>query len=347
MSGSDLQLRAINVVAGVEQAYWDLTFSLRNLQIQNDTLKQAREQLESNKRLVAKGVLAPIEIVAANAQIATFEQAIYIAQENVTRAENTLKSLILPDRSSAEWSRPLTPISATSLAVPATSLDESIKTALRNRPEITQLETTNEINKIDQRYYRDQTKMQLDLTGSYTSAGLAGTETPAAINPITGVSRVPPNLVGGLGNSLGNLLQQDYPSYRFGPTFSMPWGNSIAKANLGESIVTGDRIANTRAQTEQVIEAEVRNALQALRSAASRLDSATAAREAADELYASEERLFRQGTTTFYLVLQRQTDQLAARSRELQARTDLNKAISEYYRVTGSTLEVNGVTVSD
>jgi len=111
-------------------------------------------------------------------------------------------------------------------------------------------------------------------------------------------------------------------------------------------LVEGDRIANNRAQQEQTIEAEVRNALQALRSAESRLQSATDARTAAEELYNSEERQFRAGTTTFYLVLQRQTDLTAARGREIQARTDLNKAIVEFQRSTGSTLTVNNITVS-
>ena len=90
----------------------------------------------------------------------------------------------------------------------------------------------------------------------------------------------------------------------------------------------------------------MRNSLQALRSAEARLASATAARAASEELYASEQRQFRSGTTTFYLVLQRQTDLLGARGRELQAQTDLNKAISEFQRAIGNTLSVNNVTVS-
>ena len=49
-----------------------------------------------------------------------------------------------------------------------------------------------------------------------------------------------------------------------GVTISLPWGNRVAEANLGRSLVEGDRIGNQRAQTEQVIEAEVRNSLQAL-----------------------------------------------------------------------------------
>jgi outer membrane protein TolC len=314
--------------------------------VATDTLKQAREQLESNERLVAKGVLAPIEIVAANSQISTYEQAVYSAQDTVNRSENTLKTLILPDRTSAEWSRALTPVTPMELAVPRVGLDVAVAEALKDRPEIARLETTAEINRIDQRFFRNQAKPQIDLIGSYTAQGLAGTETPAAINPNTGVSRVPPNLVGGFFSSLANLAALDYPSYRMGVALSLPLRNRTANANIGRSLVEAERIANNRAQQEILIEAEVRNALQSLRSTESRLEAATRAREAAEELYASEVRQFRAGTTTFYLVLQRQTDLATARGRELQARTELNRAISEFQRSIGATLTVNNVTVS-
>lgn len=346
ITDSQLRLQAINVVNNVEQAYWDLVFALRNQQVQIETLRQAKEQLESNQRLVNSGVLAPIELVAANAQISTFEQAVFASQESVTRAENTLKTLLLPDRASAEWSRALMPVTPVSLNVPQIGLEIAMGEAIKNRPEIAQLQTTAEINSIDQEFFRNQTKPQIDLIGSYTLQGLAGTETAAAINPATGLSRVPPNLVGGYFSSLGNLAALDYPSYRVGVSIALPLRNRTAKANLARSQVEADRIANNRAQVEQIVEAEVRNALQALRSAESRLTSATDARAAAEELYASEQRQFRGGTSTFYLVLQRQTELAAARGRELQARTDLNKAISEFQRSIGNTLGSNNVTVT-
>jgi len=346
LSDEQLKQRAINIVWGVEQAYWDLTFALRNLQMQIESLKVAREQLESNKRLVDKGVIAPIQVVAAEAQISNYEQLVYQAQESITRAENVLKPMILPDRTSPEWSRPLTPITPVEMEVPTVGLEIAQAEALKNRPEIAQLDTSAEINRIDQRYFRNQTKPQIDLVSSYTAQGLAGSETPAAIDPITGMSRVPPNLVGGFFTSLGNLAGLNYPSYHVGVNISFPVGNRTAKANLGRSLVEAEKIENNLAQAEQVIEAEVRNAIQALRSAKARLVSAHDATIAAQELYDSEQRQFRNGTTIFYLVLQRQTDLTIARARELQSRTDLNKAISEFERSIGNTLAVNNVTVS-
>jgi HAE1 family hydrophobic/amphiphilic exporter-1 len=114
--------------------------------------------------------------------------------------------------------------------------------------------------------------------------------------------------------------------------------NRTAEANLGASLAQGNRIKEQLAQAEQLIEADVRNSLQAVRSAEARLASAAATRSSAEQQYESEQRQFRAGTTTVFLVLQRQTDLLAARARELQAQTDLNKS-------TGRTLEANQISI--
>lgn len=345
LSDIQLELEAVSIVSLVESSYWDLTFALRNLQVQTEMLRQAREQFESNRRQVEKGVLAPIELVAANSQVASFEQAVYAAQDAVTRAENSLKILILRDRSAPEWQRSITPVTSPEKRVPSISLETALAEALANRPELRQFDKAAELNRLDERFFRDQAKPRVDLVGSFTSQGLAGTETPAAINPSTGLSRVPPNLVGGYFTSLGNLLAQDYPSFRVGLTISFPLRNRAANANLGRVRVEAERLAEQRAAAEQSIEADVRNTLQSIRSASARLDSAVIARESAEKLYESEERQFRAGTTTFYLVLQRQLDLAAARSRELQARTELNKAVVELNRALGRSLAENNITL--
>jgi HAE1 family hydrophobic/amphiphilic exporter-1 len=368
LSDAQFRQRAIDVIAQVEQAYWDLAFALRNLQVQIDAVKQARLQVESNQRLVEKGVLAPIDIVAASTQVTTFEQSVYSAQESVTEAENRLKTLILPDRAEALWSRAITPVTPVSLEAPRVPLETAVKAALDNRPELAQLRTNADINRINVRYFRDQTKPQVDLVGTYETVGLAGkfvqatsTGTTSALTqrvndlselaglqplPVsTSTSTIAPNLVGGYTQSLRNLIGQNYPTVRVGVRVSLPLRNRTAEANLGGALALGNRITDQFKQTEQIIEAEVRNSIQAVRSAEARLASAAASRSSADMQYGSEQRKFRAGTTTVYLVLQRQTDLLAARGRELQAQTDLNKAISQLQRATGNTLGANNVSI--
>jgi outer membrane protein TolC len=226
--------------------------------------------------------------------------------------------------------------------VPALSLEVAAAEAQKNRPELEQIGINSEINRIDQRFYRNQAKPRIDLFGTYTGAGLAGTPNPLS----SGFATVPDILRGGYFTSLRNLFGQEFPTYRVGVSIEFPLRNRTARANLGSSIVRGAQIENQRLQLEQNIESEVRNALQALKSAEYALTAATAAREAAEQLYASEERQFRGGLTTYYLVLQRQTELAAARGREVQARTNLNRAISAFNRSLGRTLAVNNVEVT-
>ena len=382
LTDAQFRQRAIDIVAQVTSSYWDLAFALRNLQVQIDAVRQARVQVESNRRLVQQGVLAPIDLVAADAQVTTFEQSVYTAQEAVTRSENALKTLLLRDRSNELWSRPLVPVTPVDLAAPRDVLGDAVTAALQNRPELEQIRTSQAINSIDARFFREQTRPRIDLVGTYNPVGLAGTFVPrdnnlfntgtttgsttadiitrvnelaalsgANLTPLapqtttsTG-STINENLVGGYGSSLANLIGQNYPTFRVGVRVEIPFRNRTAQANLGRSLAAGTQIDSLLRQTEQIIEADVRNNLQTVRSSEARLASAAASRSSAEQQYASEQRQFAAGTSTLFLVLQRQTELIAARGRELQAQTDLNKAITLFQRATGTTLTVNNVAL--
>jgi HAE1 family hydrophobic/amphiphilic exporter-1 len=369
---TDVQFRqkATEIITNVEQAYWELVNALKTLQVQIEAVKQSRAQVETNKRQVAQGVLAPIDVVEAEAQVKSFEQNVYSAQEQVTRAENTLKTMMLPDRKADLWSRALLPTTPVALEAPRVLLSEAINAALENRMELAQLRTSAEINQIDQKFYRDQTKPQVDLELSYSSNGYAGsvsdntnpliTDMTALQNRIAELSSiaglppvqtntlnptVPANMQGGYGQSLSNMLGQDNPTVKVGVKISLPLKNRTAKAELGHSLAEGRRIETQRAQTEQMIEADVRNAMQSVRSVEARLAAAAAQRLAAEQQYTSEQRKFQAGMSTVYLVLQRQTDLVVARGKELQAQTDLNKAIADFQRAIGNTFRYRNVAV--
>jgi HAE1 family hydrophobic/amphiphilic exporter-1 len=371
LSDEQFRQRAIETITRVQEAYWDLTFSLRNLQVQIEAVRQAQRQLESNRRQVTEGTLAPIDVTAAETQVATFEQNVYAAQEAVTRAENNLKSLMLPGRNAPQWSRAILPTSPVTLEPPRIPLEQAVATALNNRPELQQVATTAEINKINTRFFHDQTRPEVNLVASYSAAGLAGNLLANGFNPFTagnaavlarvnelstlaGLPPLPPStptgtfpdfLVGGAGQSLTNLFALNFPTTRVGITFSFPIGNRTAEANLGRSLAEGRRIQNQHEQVEQQIEVDVRNTLQAVTSAEARLQAAAIARSSAEQLFESERRRLEGGLSTVFLVFQRQTDLVAARGRELQAQTDLNRAIADFQRATGSTLQVNNIVV--
>lgn len=368
LTDAQFRRRATEVITNVEQAYWELAYALRDLQIQLDAVRQARAQAESDRRQVERGVIAPVDLLEAETQVKNFEQAVYAAQESVARAENGLKRMLAPERRAGLWSKELLPVTPVNLEAPRVALEAAVQSALANRLELSELETSAEINSIDRRFYRDQTRPQLDLTASYASNALAGSlrdeENPLVsglvslqnrVNQLSALSGLPAlpatafdtngGLVGGYGRSLKSLLAQDNPTVKFGVRVSLPLRNRTARANFGRAVAEGRRIENQRARAEQVIEAEVRDAMQALRSVEARLAAAAAARAAAEQQYQSERRKFQSGLSTAYMVSQRQIDLIAARGRELQAQTDLNKSVADFRRATGSTLQTHNVAL--
>jgi len=163
--------------------------------------------------------------------------------------------------------------------------------------------------------------------------------------PIVAPQTFSPDLLGGYGQSLQNLFANRYGNFRVGVQISLPFRNRTAEAQLGRSLVEGERIATQREQLEQAIQVDVRNALQSMRSAEARLRAAVATREANEQQFASEQRKLDAGQSTTFLVLERQTQLTTARGLELKAQTDLNKAIADLQRATGNSLSVNSIVV--
>ncbi|HTB18529.1 MAG TPA: TolC family protein [Bryobacteraceae bacterium] len=365
LTDAQFRQRVMAVVLQAEQAYWELSYAYNNLQVQMDAVRIGIQQDESNRRQQEQGLLAPIDVVAAQTQLANFEVGVYAAQSALTGAENALKELVLPDRSDATWSSAMIPVTPADVKAPITPLSDAIAEAMANRPEIAEVKITGEINQKDIRYYRDQTKPQVNLTALYTRAGLAGAVLPPGPNPFTagfgpltnqlnelsalaglpqlpvisfGSSVIPPVLVGNYGHSLAGVWNGDFPTTEVQLNISLPIRNRTADANLGKSLAETRRIKNQMQQTEQNVQSDVRTAMENVQMAQLRLQSAQVARESAEEQYQSEQRQFRAGTSTLFLVQQRQATMITARSQERRSQADLSEAIAQFQLATGTIL---------
>src|SRR5262249_11102172 len=167
MTDGQFRQRAIEVITNVQRSYWDLVFALRNLQIQRESLADSRQQLEHNRRMVAEGSLAPIDVVSAENQVATFEQSEFAALEDVTRAENNLKNMIAENQKEKSGGGSLIPTDQADLTVPPVTLPDAMNAAMQNRQELKQSDLAREINLLDQKLYRDLSKPEIDIVGSY------------------------------------------------------------------------------------------------------------------------------------------------------------------------------------
>jgi HAE1 family hydrophobic/amphiphilic exporter-1 len=364
LSDEQFRQKVIDIITQASGAYWNLDFAVKDYQAQLDAVRLAGQQKESNTRQMQQGVLAPIDVVAAETQVATFEQQFYQAQDTLTRAENTLKQLMAGGRGDLLWSAALVPVTKVDTEYRTAGMEEEIAAALKKRPEVAQARISSEVNAVDTRYYKDQAKPQMDLVALVSSTGLAGRLVPPGPNPLTGSfeplidrldalsaiaglpalnlstgTTVPGLLVGNYGQSLNNLAKGVYPAVQVGVQMSFPLRNRTANANLNVAVAEGKRLKNQQELVELAVVADVRNSAQALAAVEARFRAASRARDTAEEQYQSEQRQFKAGTSTLFLVLQRQTDMIAARSRELRAQADVGQAIADMERATGSTLE--------
>lgn len=371
LSAEQFRQRVIEVVTQATQAYWELVYASQAYDVQNEAVRLAEQQYASNRRQAEQGVLSPIDVVAAQTQVATFQQNLFLTQQALTQAENNLKTLILPNRDDMLWDTALVPETQPQTDTVLPTLGEAVQEALRTRPELAQSALNLDINRLDQRRTQEQTKPRVDAFATLTSSGLAGIPLPPGPNPFTagfasltsyvnqlgvlaglpqiptvsfgGGGGVPPVLTGSYGQSIQNLWSGAYPTAQVGIQVSFPLRNRTAESQAAISAAEGRRLHALQDQVAMAVEADVRNSMQAVASAQARLAAAAVASRSADEQYASEQRQLQAGTSTVFLVLQRQTDLINARNREVRSRADAAEAIANFERATARTIEVHHI----
>jgi hydrophobic/amphiphilic exporter-1 (mainly G- bacteria), HAE1 family len=347
LSNVQLRQRVIERVTLAVQYYWELAYAWQNLDVQNEAVRIATEQYESNRRQVEQGLLAPIEVVAAQTQVAAFRQSLAMAQQTLTMSENNLKQMMMSGRDDPMWTEALIPDTQLSPVISAPALADALKQALASRPELAESSLNIDVNMLNQRYFNDQKKPKVDLSATFTASGLAGTPQTASPFGNFPVGSVPDILKGANGESLYNMWIREFPTVKVGVQISLPISNRTAEANAATATLEGKRLQIVKKQLEMYVEADVRNALQQLNSARAKYDAAAMVSQAALEQYASEQRQFQSGTSTMFLVLQRQTSYISARSGEARARADLAEASANLDRATARTIETHNIKLDE
>ncbi|MBM3769299.1 MAG: TolC family protein, partial [Acidobacteria bacterium] len=226
-----------------------------------------------------------------------------------------------------------------------------------------------EANVVQMSLNRNQLKPQINLVGAYVNSGLAGSVS-AADNPFTSSNAVlyqrvnqlsgasglaplaPPSfggipsfLVGGYGSALASLFGGRFPSAQVGLQIDLNLRNQTAEAQLAQTAIAEKRLNLEKTRVEQIIDAQIRNALQSLEASRSRIAAAEASAKAAQEKLDSEIRLFQTGESTNFFVLTRQNELLESRRRAVVAQLEYNKAIARLGQAKGETLSAYQITL--
>lgn len=321
-------------VAAVSQAYWGLVAARRGVEVRTEALRLADEQLEETGHRVASGLSPQTELAQPRAERERRHSELLGAREAASRAQNTLKLLILADEDEAAWSASLVPTDSVSVDGDSPEASAALERAFRTRPELTAFEAFLDRREVESRFARDRRWPRLDAVVSYDRFGLAGRAHPAGSG-----GTLAPGLAGDFGDALGQLGDGDYEAARFALVLELPVFQRTARA---EAEAAGSRERQAGAEltrARKTVRAEVLDATAALETARQRIAATRAGREAAEIQLAAEEDRFENGLSTNFLVLTRQNDLSRARLDEISALTDFGRARTELARATGTLAE--------
>src|SRR5262245_43564666 len=215
---SDIQLLGVitQTTRGVRNAYWDLAYAIANLKAQQQSLALSQQSLKDNQKRVEIGTMAPIDIVQAQAEVASNEQGVIIADAAIKTAQDNLRALILDPGAPEFWTVSFDPIDAPAFAAQAIDVDAAVRNALDNRSDLKSAKNSLEQSDINMRYYRNQVLPDVNAQVNYGASGVAGTLLDRSIDSLTGATSS--TVIGqrSYGSALSDVFSNAFPQWSVG-----------------------------------------------------------------------------------------------------------------------------------
>ncbi len=344
ISENDLRRALLDAVFDVEQAYWNLVYSREALEVQRESLRLARDLLAKNEKELEAGVIPPIDILGARAEVASREADILQAQAQVRNSQDTLRTL-LDLKGEAGGPAPVLVPSETprTEAVPL-DLEAAWATALARRPDLASAQVAVRSRAFDLAFARNQTLPNLSFRASFWSPGVSGTQILYQDNdPLTGV--IVGTVPGGASLAFQDAFRLRYKNWFVGLTLDLPLESVASRARVAEARIASDQAALRRKDAEARAQLEVEIAVRAVETDYQRIQAYQLARELAEEKLAAEQKKLEAGLSTNYTVLQQQRDLALARTSETRARVDYSLSLARLERSTGTSLDSKGVRI--
>jgi outer membrane protein len=326
---SDVQFRqtVVNTVAGVKQLYYDLIYAIDNLEAQRKSLALAKKLLDENQIKVRVGTMAPLDVVAAESEVAGREEAVIVAEAALLDAEDDVRRSIFADNAAENWNYHIVPTDRPSADPMPVDANAAVRNALEKRTDIVAARKNLENALDNQRYARNQTLPTVDLTATYGTVGQAGVQVRDADgNPL------PTPIPGGFGDAFSDVFGRDFPTWSIGVNISYPVFNRSARAQVARARISREQQETSLRRLEIQVTQEVRSAARAVDTNFKRVQSTQAARVLQERRLDAEEKRFAAGMSTNFLVTQSQRDLAVAEVAELRAIADYRKSIVNFER---------------
>jgi outer membrane protein TolC len=344
ISVNQFQSVLMDTIYQVQEAYWNLVYSIEDYKVKQQSLQLARDLLAKNKKEVEVGKLAPIEILNAETVVASREADILQAEALIRRNEDVLDDLLYLSEEGEMSTKRIVPADKPSFIRRDISLDEALKEALEKRPELRMKKINIETNELNMGVAKNQMLPGLDLQFSYWSPGLSGDRLiyPDG-DPFQGAIG---KEEGSPADSIRDAFNLLYDNWTIGLTLSIPLSSFTSRADYVRAKMELEKSQLELENIEKQIFLDVKNAVRDIETNAKRFQAYRLARELAEQRLEAEVKKLNVGLTTNYFVLQYQEGLARERSSELKSLIDYNLAWARLEKAVGASLEKRNIKIS-
>jgi outer membrane protein len=327
---ADVQVRetVASTMRSVRNAYWNLAYAHASLTVQQQSLELAQESLRNTRSRVNIGTTPPIDIVEAEAEVATREEAVIVGEAQIQTAEDQLRALVLDPSAPDFWTVHIEAVDLPPFQPVAVDSDAAMKNALEKRTDLQQTTKSIEVNDINIRFFRNQSLPDVTASVNYGLSGLGGTQQIRDFGPFgPGTGAVIGQNQRGFGSVFGDIFSNTFPAWTAQLNISYPLGRSQAEADLAKArLQNAQQLARLRNQQLQA-STQVREAARQVVTNQKRVESTRVSRALAERRLDAEQRKLAAGTSTNFVVFQTQRDLSVARNNELKAILDFNQSV--------------------
>jgi outer membrane protein len=320
----DLRERVTVTSQAVRNAYFDLIGAIEGHKVAVQSLELAQDQLKSNRTKVEVGTLAPIDIIEAEAEVASNEEAVINAEARIKSVEDRLRYLILNPSQPDFWTMRIEPTDAPAMTPIAIDVDAAIANALAQRTDIARLKKQLDNIDVGIKFAQNQKMPGLDLTANYNVIGVAGTQFEF------GQGFPPPVLnssIRSFKDALTDVLGQDFRTWSVALAFSYPLGTSQADASLASNRLQRQQGAVNLRDLELQVATGVRDAARQVETNVKRVEATQKARDRAERRLEAENKRMTVGLSSTFQLFQAQRDLARQRQQEVNALIDYNRSV--------------------
>jgi outer membrane protein len=351
------RLQIITTVDQIEDMYWDLVYAFENVRVQREALNYAQKALTDSQQQAKVGTAAPIQVVSAQSTVATDQQNLILAQNNLQLEELLMKNAVsrsIEDPVLAEAD--VIPTSTMQLPQqePVIPTQDLITQALDHRAELVESRIDLNSRDLSAKAVRNALLPTLQAFAYYGGSGVGGNVNPEC--QISGVScfnpaKVPPPFTGGgpvsYATTLTQLVNSTAPDKGIGLSLTIPLRNREAQANQIRADLEYRQAEVRLHQLENQVRIEVRNAQFDVKQNRAAVEAAQAAVDFARQTLDADQQKLKVGLTTQTAILQDASTLTTSESNLVSAKAAYEKSRIELERATGLLLDHAGISVAD